>query len=251
MGFKGNCSHFCILRLLQSFQFLPSSAKQSTNSWHLCEKPDEGPFAILCFAFECPVTSETQFETFLNPTNFKTLYPCPTEGFSTSILPFSLLFYCLLPSIHDLFITDPHFWYQLMSQPRRITWLVSMQRLQLFVVCLTLSWTKTQRIYYLYSLIHDCLLLSRQVQLQLVKQVYLLYKLLPESNQGFPQQLQSILASSLCFSITQPMTYYHHFMHSNSLAQASICPLSRPASTYNPAFHSQFMRKCSEASWDM
>lgn len=77
------------------------------------------------------------------------------------------------------------------------------------------------------------------------------YKLLPESKQGFRQQLQSILASSLYFNITQPMTY-HPLMHSYSLAQAPSCPLSWPASTYSPALSRpdcgshQLMRKCSE-----
>lgn len=163
MRFKGNCSHLCFLSLLQSFQFLPSSAKQSTYSWHLCEKAQwRAPcYSLLCIWVSCHLWNSAcrlfKFNQFLN------IYPSPTEEFSTSILPFSLLFHCLLPSIHDLFITDSHFWHQLMPQHRRTTWLVSVQRSQLFVVCLTLSCTKTQRIYYLFSLTHYSLLLSRQV----------------------------------------------------------------------------------------
>lgn len=95
-----------------------------------------------------------------------------------------------------------------------------MQRSQLFVVRLTLSCTKTQRIYYLFSLTHYSLLLSRQVSLQLAKQVYLLYKLLQITTR---KQTGISTPSAISTGIKSVFQYYTPYDIPPPYAQLQLC----------------------------
>lgn len=140
-----------------------------------------------------------------------------------------------------------------MPQPRRITWLVSMQRLQLFAVCLTVVHKDAEDLLPIFSYSLQFPTIQANI-VRVGKQVYLLYKLPQIATR---KQTGVSTAAAINTSIKSVFQYYTACDIPPPYAQLQpclgfSCPLSWPVSTYNPALSQpvcgshQFMRKCSE-----